>query len=316
MKRSSLWLPLALIIISGPMNNLWADFKKALFLIVAIQCWGMACTLVNDLSDKEEDSAAGKKRWANNLSANAGVFIFVFFTVIGFISILFTGGSAGAVTAYAAVILIGIFYSLRPVRLKDRGLLGISSYGLFTAIAYVLVPWMSFDIHFGLLIPVFIALFMDKWVNLHFHQILDYQADLDTGSRTYAVKVGLERTRGTLQIAAVLASSAMVVVLIYIIVLLEQKMVWRVLVFLLAFSVVGGVGIYAKKLKRRAENISDLLRELPWIYLGLTYLLFRVLPPFLFTYLAIREPVMWILVALSSLSLLGESLYSIRYRYE
>ena len=76
------------------------------------------------------------------------------------------------------------------------------------------------------------------------------------------------------------------------------------------------VGIYIKYLKDNSRHLSDLINELSWLYLGLTYLLFRVLPPIIFTYLAFKEGVIWILVIVSFLSLIGESLLTIRYRYE
>ena len=64
------------------------------------------------------------------------------------------------------------------------------------------------------------------------------------------------------------------------------------------------VGIISKKYK----TSTALTKTLPWAYLGLSYVLFYVLPPLLFLTLAWREPLLWALVALSALSLLGASI--------
>ena len=313
---SSLWLPLVLIIQSNPINDLRANFTTSLYLIVAILCWGMACILVNDLSDRKEDYAAGKKRWICQLSNNSGVLIVIILVGIGFSSTIFANGSSGIIIVYAAAIAVGFLYSLRPVRFKERGLLGLLAYSLSATLGYVLVPWMGLDSNFILLTLLVFAVMLDKWVNLHFHQIVDYQADFNRGSRTYAVRVGLERTRWSLQPVSLLASISIIGVLAFIILSVRQEIIWCIIISVISILVVVATGAYTRILDKKSEKVLDLVSELPWIYLGLTYLLFRILPPIIFTHLALKEPMMWILVALSCVSLFGESLYSIRYQYE
>ncbi|HJX34285.1 MAG TPA: UbiA family prenyltransferase [Desulfatiglandales bacterium] len=315
-KRSTLWLPLALFLWSNSIDDLRSGFILSIYLIVAVQCWGMACTMANDLSDTKEDSAAGKDRWISHLSVNQGRLIVIIVLAIGLLSIVMAKCDPGIIISFVATSVLGSLYSMGPFRFKERGLLGLLAYSLSVAMIYVLVPWMLFKSGIELLIMLFLAVMLDKWVNLHFHQVVDYQGDLQMDIGTYAVRVGLERTRESLRVASVLASLAMITVIVYTILLFNQERVWGVIIAITSIAVIAAVGIYIKYLKERSYNLSDLIKELSWIYLGLTYLLFRILPPFILVYLAIIEPVMWILVTLSLLSLMGESLYAIRYNHE
>jgi hypothetical protein len=52
---------------------------------------------------------------------------------------------------------------------------------------------------------------------------------------------------------------------------------------------------------------------LPWTYLGFSYFVFYLLPPLLLLSLARHDPLNWILVTLSALSLLGVSANTLLY---
>jgi len=315
-KRSTLWLPLALFMWSSFNDDLRAGFILSLYLIVAVQSWGMACILVNDLSDIEEDSGAGKDRWISNLSGNQGISIVIIAFIVGLLSIIIATGDMGTIIFYIAGSIMGSLYSMEPVRFKERGILGLLVYSLSTGLIYVLVPWMIFKSGVTLLGLLFLAVMLDKWVNLHFHQIVDYQVDFHVGIRTYAARAGIDLTRRSLRVVSLLASLSMITTIVFIIFLFKQETVWWIIIAGTSIVVVSAVGIYVKYLKEKSEDVSDLIRELPWLYLGLTYLLFRMLPPVIFTYLAIKEPIIWILAAISFLSLIAESRYTIRYKYE
>jgi len=67
-------------------------------------------------------------------------------------------------------------------------------------------------------------------------------------------------------------------------------------------------GLYVRIISKKFKTSTELTERLPWTYLGLSYVLFYVIPPLLLFMLALREPEMWVLVTLSSLSLLGVSI--------
>ncbi len=270
---------------------------------------------VNDICDKAEDDAAGKTRWIGYLPKFLGIIISILLVIAGLAMVIFASGSMKVILSYTATILLGLLYSLRPVRFKERGIWGVFVYALAATIIYVLVPWTWFDSSVILLIFLFFTVMSDKWVQLNFHQIVDYQADLDSGTQTFAVRVGLERTRSVLRFVSLFASFSILLVLAYTAVFLIQENMLQIFILVIATATVAASGIYVWIADKGKKSSSDLVKELPWIYLGLTYLLFCVLPPVGFIFLALKEPQMWILAILSALTSLGISLHSIRYRY-
>jgi 4-hydroxybenzoate polyprenyltransferase len=270
---------------------------------------------INDICDKKEDDAAGKMRWIGYLPKYMGIIISILLIVTGLSTVILASGSIKVILSYTATILLGLFYSLRPVRFKERGIWGLFVYALAAAIIYVLVPWTWFDSSLILLIFLFSTVMSDKWVQLNFHQIVDYHADLKNGTQTYAVRVGLKRTRSILRLASLFASFSMLSVLVYATFFVIEEKMLQIIILVMSTATVAASGIHVKILNKKTKSSSDLVKELPWIYLGLTYLLFCVIPPVGFIFLALKEPLMWIIVVLSALSLLGISLHSIRYKY-
>lgn len=288
------------------------NFYSALYLSFAVLCKVMFSIHINDLSDREEDDAAGKKRWILTLPRSMGIFLSILVIAAGIIVVILASGSILVITPYTATILLALAYSLKPLRFKERGISGIIVYAAAATVIYVIVPWTWFGSNPSLLLFLILVVFSDKWVQLHFHQIVDYNVDLKTGTQTYAVRVGLERARATLQIAALAASLLMIGLLSFFLFFLQHGSSIRVVILAIATSIIATSGIFARKKK----NWSILIQELPWIYLGLTYLTFCLLPPIILAYSALREPLIWILVILSILSFLGISRHSIKYKYE
>ncbi len=309
---SHLWLSLSIIIYSHSIYDLRTDFHISLYIFFAVLCKVMFSIQINDLSDREKDGAAGKKRWISTLPHFMGVFLSLLIIAAGIIVIFLASGSVSVIISYAATILLAMAYSLRPLRFKERGISGIITYAAAATVIYVVVPWAWLGSNPFLLLFLILAVFSDKWVQLHFHQIVDHDADLKTEIKTYAARAGLKRARASLQIAALAASLSMIGLLFYFLFFLQGGASIRGIILAIAAAIIAASGIYARKIK----NSSALIQELPWIYLGLTYLIFCVLPPVIFAYLALKEPLIWVLMALSTLSFLGISRHSIRYKYE
>jgi hypothetical protein len=314
-KISHLWLPLATILLSGSVSDLEAGFYGSIGLFFVVLFKVMFSIQVNDLCDRREDKAVGKERWISHLPLPLGVFISTALAAAGFTIIIFASGSIPVALSYTASILFGLFYSLPPGRFKERGIWGLIVYALAATTIYVLVPWVWFESSLVVLGLLFLTVFLDKWVQVHFHQVVDYQADLKNRTQTYAVKVGLARTRKTLRMASLFASFSMGCLLVYIIFFVMPSTFQKIAILGFGTAIIAGSGLYVRTAKKKAARTSDLARELSWMYLGLTYFVFGVFPPVGFLLLAFKEPLLGIPAALSALSLLGLSWHSIRYKY-
>ncbi len=305
----SLWLPLAVILSTGGLGDGEDAWLRCFRVFATVACWSAASILANDLTDVQIDRASGKERWILRFSLRWSVALVALLYGLGALNSGLADG-AGALGAYLAAAALGLCYSVRPVRLKTRGLLGPLAYSSSSMFAFVVVPWAWMGSHWPALAVLAPAVLLDKWVNLHFHQVVDCESDRRNGVLTYCVAVGVERGRRSLKWAVLLASVWLLGTLIFVALSLTS---WRLAVAGSGAVVVLAVGLYSR-LVRRSESASALLRELHWTYLGLTYVLFRLVPLLLLARLSLREPAMWSVSGVVALLVLVESWHSFRYR--
>lgn len=288
-----------------------AGFFLILFTVV---CWILVSILANDLVDRAEDSAAGKRRWIARLPLPAAGFVIMALFGAGLATVLFSGAPIGAGIAYAAATAVGLLYSVAPFRFKRRGALGLLSYGLAGAAAYAVLPWAWMGAMPAVLAAVAPAVFLEKWVNLHFHQVIDHASDAGHGIGTYAVRAGVGGAARTLRAVAFFAAAWFAGVIAFISAALTSG--WRVIVPATAGLAVLGSAIYAASSKRKGPGDTDLVRRLPFLYLGTSYALFRAVPLILMLRLALGDPSLAFAAAAAVLLVGIESLFVYSYRYE
>ena len=311
-KTANLWLPLAVLVSLNASRPIRATLMACLQIFLSVAFWAEANILANDLSDRHDDNASGKQRWIRRLPPGVGIAVVALLAGLGLAVLVPAGGSLAAWAAYATAIALGLAYSVRPVRLKERGFSGLLAYSLSGAFAFVVMPWAHIGGDWRALAALAPAVLLDKWVNLHFHQIVDYESDRRSGTRTYSMLCGLKRARRTLRWAAGLASAWLFAALAFAAMSLRT---WQGFVAGAGILVAAAAVVYGR-MGRRAGEMSALLQELPSHYLGLTFALFRVVPLILFARLALAGPPIWALFGLAAIVLAGESWYSFRYRYE
>jgi hypothetical protein len=125
------------------------------------------------------------------------------------------------------------------------------------------------------------------------------------------VRVGLDRARLTLQWAAGLASVALVAVLM---VLAARLQTAALPVMGIGVASALAAGLHARAGRASGQG-SSLVLEVPWHYLGLTFALFRLLPPVLLARLALAEPTLWVPAGAAALTSLLESRLALKYCY-
>ena len=310
-KASSLWLPLVAVI-SGNVSDDGAPLVQSLLIFLSVALWSQASILANDLTDHEHDRAAGKNRWILRLPRIAGVASVALLAALGALILALMKAGGGAVAAYIGAWALGLLYSVRPVRFKERGLMGPAAYGMAGALAFAVVPSVCLGARWQTLAVLASAVFLDKWVNLHFHQVVDHDADMRDGIRTYAVNVGRDRACQSLKWVAGLTALWLLATLAFVV--LSQRE-WRLPIAAVGLGSALVLAVHVRVRRTRRRNASDLLRELPWPYLVLTYVLFRVVPLVLMARMSLLQPTMWVLFALAAFVIVLESLYAARYRY-
>ena len=304
---SQVWLPLSLILTQKSRFGPGAELGGILFFLYAVFSKGLSSILINDLTDREIDRRAGKERWITSLPPLAGVLVPAFLLASSFLALIEAGADLAVLAAFTATVLLGILYSLKPVRFKERGIWGILAYSFSAAILHALVPWTLFRPVLWLLPVLFVVILAEKWVQILFHQIIDFDADSAEKIRSFAVVMGRAKADWGLRIVSHVALTIDLVLLIYVLHSTKQKPLFLSLIGLAGLAGISGSALYVHVISKKLGSSMALTEKLPWAYLGLSYVVFHVIPPLLFVALALSEPGMGILAGLSALSLLGVS---------
>lgn len=148
--------------------------------------------LTNSLADREPDLKAGKKPRIDLFPRKTTIGIIVL-AIIGLLSVGIYGNTTTFIISLV-ILLLPILYSFKPIRLKERGFLGI------VAAALLLGP-LPFLLFASLTVINHLALFLALWMFSRqllldmFHQQLDYEVDKKTSTKTFAVSIGKTNTK-------------------------------------------------------------------------------------------------------------------------
>lgn len=171
---------------------------------------GMASWAANEITDRELDAKGkSKKKWGLYVSGGTSILSSEIVSVKSTISYIFALAITGLFIAYLIgttffilsilFLTFGLTYSLRPIRLKDRGILGLASVSL----AYGLVAFLAGCIS-GCQIPNFECIFFAIMLTIYFFgfeglaHLLDHEQDLRNEENTISVSLGKKMTRKVL----------------------------------------------------------------------------------------------------------------------
>ena len=292
---------------SAGLPERWA---VCLQLFAAVACWSQMAILANELSDRAPDQAAGKRRWICRLPPMAGVMVTTLYPVIGFVALAAAGGTGVVLALYGVAVALALLYSVKPVRMKERGIWGVLGYVVCAATGLTIVPCVMLRSDWLTLAILAPAVALDKSVNLQFHQIIDYEGDRRAGIRTCVTEIGLSRAKSWLGWVSWLATFWLFATIVFAVVSLPT---WRTWVAYGMGAVLLAVSAYSIG-QRRRDEATELVRNLPWPYLTLTYVAFRALPIVLLARLTLQAPAMWTVACVATALVLIESWQSFRYR--
>jgi len=310
-KANMMLLPWAVMLARGGRFLRPGTASTFFLMLIVVFGWLMTCILANDLADSRDDQAAGKRRWINRLPSPARVAVTAVLVCLGPGVLILSRAPVRALWTYIGAAVLGLAYSLKPLRLKGRGVGGVLGYSASCTLAYVFIPWAWLGSSWRILAVMGIAVFLDKWVNLHFHQIIDLAGDRVRGVETHAVLTGAARARRYLQYWAWTAALWFGFVLVEAIA--AEPRGWRVtgLAIVAGASVMGGLSVAC--LSRKLRPDSSLVRELPPAYLASAFAVFRILPLILIIRFCLEAPALWPVAGAAGLLVGVESLMIFRY---
>ncbi len=147
--------------------------------------------LINDYADRELDRQHGKRNtFENDSSQKARVILFSVFISSAILAIPFLKNPA-FVVLWGFWWFIATFYSLPPLRFKERGKLGLILVVLAQRVIPAMIVFAAFRFYrlpdVVILLNYILAKGFASDMN---HQLQDYQHDVQTGTRTSAVTMG------------------------------------------------------------------------------------------------------------------------------
>jgi len=174
--------------------------------------------LINDLGDIELDKIHGKDNTFKNDSRAKAQLIVSLFLLLSIISGLPFIKNPYFLPFFLFWLCIATAYSVKPLRLKERGKVGLVFVVLAQRVLPALIIFSAFR-HYEL-IDVFMftlyIFFRGLSSDLN-HQLEDYQRDFDTKTDTYAAKAGLKKAykifRLSMEIEKVLFVICLIIIL-------------------------------------------------------------------------------------------------------
>jgi 4-hydroxybenzoate polyprenyltransferase len=165
---------------------------RLLLALASIAGWAAFGYAVNDVADLEVDRAAQKQNRARSMSRAVAIAVPL---VSGGLAIALSvawGADGAAPRIVAAGLALSAAYSLPPLRLKERGVLGLvaaaTAQWALPVLAVAAVArggWRTPAAWSGALLGLAIGL---RWIGIH--QLADEAGDRRAGVRTFAVKGG------------------------------------------------------------------------------------------------------------------------------
>ena len=152
--------------------------------------------LINDYCDLELDKLHDKKNTFQDDTKSKARFVVLFFLLMSVAFSLPFWENQFFLYVWLSWIVIATAYSMHPIRLKERGKIGLIFVVIAQRVLPTLIIFTAFSyykiIDVGLLTSYILFRGLSSDIN---HQLEDYHNDSMTGTKTYAVQTGYSKAR-------------------------------------------------------------------------------------------------------------------------
>ncbi|MDG1332098.1 MAG: glycosyltransferase [Crocinitomicaceae bacterium] len=163
--------------------------------------------LTNDLADRKKDALAGKPNGTANLSAISILLLIITFLAIAILPWLYLPKDIISGYCIVAELLLFVLYAFPPFRLKERGFLGVITDALYAHVVpgflaswtFYLVGDKTYEDFFYFIIALSVWQLISGIRNIVSHHYKDYENDQSSGTKTFATKIGKEKTYSLLK---------------------------------------------------------------------------------------------------------------------
>lgn len=212
----------------------------AIFLLSSLVVGAIYVSVINDITDLEEDIASGKSNRVQQIPKQYRWIIPGICVILGFVFGYFLYPDILSCFLYLLSWIVFSLYSIKPVRLKNRGILGVLADGcgshVFTSL--LMVASMSYitnqQIDWIWFTAVGIWAFTYGLRGILWHQFSDRENDLKVNLNTYASKINPEdfKTRSKLLIYTELCALAVMLYKTNLAIAIIGLFIYLILLFL------------------------------------------------------------------------------------
>ncbi|MEQ3674742.1 MAG: hypothetical protein ABNH19_06145 [Dokdonia sp.] len=164
--------------------------------------------LTNDLSDRAQDSIVKKENALINLSSLAIYSLLVLFVLLAILPWSYLPWDTYSILLIIIEFALFFGYAFPPLRLKERGLLGLFTDALYAHVVPAILASYTFYLlidavyegFYLFLIAVGVWQFVSGFRNILSHQLIDYENDVKSNTTTWVVKTGKKRATALLKI--------------------------------------------------------------------------------------------------------------------
>ena len=143
--------------------------------------------IANDLSDIKSDQRAGKRNAFVEAGIGYGIALFILLSVLNIGIALIVSQSFIYICIILFGYLLGIFYSFKPFRFKERGVLGLIVASLCQRnLQLAIIPFL-FNVDMLLFWGINLLSFINGIRYILIHQYIDYENDIKSGTTTFAI---------------------------------------------------------------------------------------------------------------------------------
>lgn len=158
----------------------------SLFVAYAITYFALGY-IANDLSDIKSDKRVGKRNAFQDVGIGVGITLFVILSVLNIGIALIVSQNWIYILIIGFGYLLGIFYSFKPLRFKERGVLGLIVASLCQRnLQLAIIPFL-FNVNIVLFALMNVLSFINGIRYILIHQYMDYDNDIKSGTTTFAI---------------------------------------------------------------------------------------------------------------------------------
>lgn len=158
--------------------------------------------LSNDLGDREKDAAIQKENATTGLGLGSIALLFILFLTLAIAPWLYLPFTRQSLYLLLLEFFLFYAYAFKPLRLKERSFLGVIADALYAHLVPALLAAYTFYTFTGkrmsqdvLLLSVLCSWQLVLGIrNICFHQLKDYNNDMNSGTSTFVTRYGLRNT--------------------------------------------------------------------------------------------------------------------------